>query len=441
MAMAQWPAAMGAIPPGMYYGMPTAVPAKALSTQSAFPGMQQPTMMPIAAHSRNIPQSLAQSIPRGIPHSMAGGMGHPSPGPPPIIENRWDFPSQNSAVKSTPMYQVVRPQAPPSSSPAPIEEREIKKEVGAAPINLPTKPPPAFLKWSIEERQEIKKQMGNLSFAEMGRELGNRWAALNPEVKQFYQERYVVEKEEYDKATAHLNPQTGSTKKKKGRKNRDPGAPKKPPPMFLKWSMEERSVIKEELGPLKPGDMGKELGRRWAVLHPDVKQLYADRYKQEKKEYDVARGKYKPGGNGDGKKFKTCKKPPPPFLKWSQFERLEIKKELGNLSFTEMGRELGKRWGAITPEVKQVYKEKYKQEKDQYDAQCREDRGEPQQQQQHQLQLQQQPQQQQPQQQQQQPQQQQPQQQQHHQQQHHLLHTSASNILPDAMNLASIHRT
>jgi len=438
--MAQWPASMGAIPPGMYYGMPTAVPAKALSSQSAFPGMQQPTMMPIAAHSRNIPQSLAQSIPRGIPHSMASQMGHPSPGPPPIVENRWDFPNQNSAVKSTPMYQV-RPEAlsaPPSSSPAPME-REIKTEKDPA---APTKPPPAFLKWSIEERVEIKKQLGNLSFAEMGKELGNRWASLNPEVKQFYQERYLVEKADFDKASAAYSGTMGipsGSGKKKGRKNRDPGAPKKPAPMFLKWSMEERSVIKEELGPLKPGDMGKELGRRWAVLHPDVKQLYADRYKQEKKEYDVLRGKYKPGVNGAGgnKGIRTCKKPPPPFLKWSQFERLEIKKEMGNLSFTEMGRELGKRWASITPEVKQVYKEKYKQEKDQYDAQCREDRGEPQQQ----LQLQQQqPPQQQQQQQQQQPQVQQQQQQQHHQQQHHLIH-SASNILPDAMNLASIHRT
>merc|ERR1712241_1533782 len=154
---------------------------------------------------------------------------------------------------------------------------------------------------------------------------------------------------------------------KKGRRMKDPNAPKKPAPAFLKWSMQERDAIKQDLGNLKPGDMGKELGRRWAELNPGIKQLYHERYQQDKKDYNEAKGQYNPSQEFLRQKGSGApKKPPPSFLKWSMYERVEVKKDLGNISVTEMGKELGRRWAALTPEVKQVYKERYHQEKEMY---------------------------------------------------------------------------
>jgi len=375
MAMAYNMASMG-LPPGMYYSMPgdSGMP----STQSAFPGMQQPTMMPVAAHSRGIPQSLPRTMTMPVQTTTIDNTFYTS------------FPQTSvSAVKSTPLYQprqmMERPNQP---TPPPQKQAVTVKTENPTPTkkskkrlkdpNAPKKPPPAFLKWSIEERGEIKKVLGNISPSEMSKELGHRWGVLNPEIKEFYKQRYSLEKIEYDKAKAafipngdYVKPVTQRRRTRKTKKFRDPAAPRKPPPAFLKWAMEERNVIKAEVGPLKPGDMGKELGRRWAQLNPQVKLHFQERYKEEKKEYDILRGKYEPSKRALALLGKTAlKKPPPTFLKWSMFERVEIKKELGNLSFTEMGKELGRRWAAITPEVKAVYKEKYEQEKLEYEAQC-----------------------------------------------------------------------
>jgi len=374
--MAQWPASMGSIAPGMYYGMPG---GGLTSSQPAFPGMQPQSMMPIAAHSRGMVTTAAPI----------------APGP----DNSWAFP-QTAKVTYQPQNKAAPVSYVAKKSISPKKKGEKRRK----DPNAPKKPPPAFLKWATEERGEIKKQVGNLAPPDMSKELGHRWAALNPEVKQFYQERYAIDKIEYDrakeayKAGLPFDPNTpmhvthvsqpkpvghqvgqqvavqynaaGNVKKRRNKKCkrlRDPNAPKKPAPAFLKWSMEERGAVKQEHGNLKPGDMGKELGRRWAVLNPGIKQLYHDRYQQDKKDYDEARGKYNPSQDYLRQKGSNApKKPPPSFLKWSMYERVEVKKELGNISVTEMGKELGRRWAALTPEVKQVYKERYHQEKEMY---------------------------------------------------------------------------
>merc|ERR1712172_239233 len=227
MAMAQWPASMGSIAPGMYYGMPG---GGLTSSQPAFPGMQPQSMMPIAA------------------------------------DNSWAFPQTSGVTKVT--YQPQnRPSAPKkyvakkSTSPSKKGTKRVKDP------NHPKKPPPAFLKWATEERGEIKKQLGNLAPPDMSKELGHRWASLNPEVKQFYQERYAVDKMEYDRAKKvyksgmpgdpnqplqlapprpvgasggqNYNDPVKKKRSKKGRRMKDPNAPKKPAPAFLKWSMQE----------------------------------------------------------------------------------------------------------------------------------------------------------------------------------------------------------
>jgi len=366
MAMAQWPATLGSTP-GMYYGMPG---GGLTSSQPAFPGMQphSVSMVPIAAHSRGMVTTSAPIA--------------PPPG------NSWAFPPAREVNRNTYQQQneppaQKKPVAKKTKSPS---KRGPNKKVKDP--NHPKRPPSAFLKWAQEERDGIKSQLGSLSPSDMSKELGHRWAALHPEVKQFYQDRYAIDKIEYDRAKEAYKSgmpidqnqplslpapgggqnENGKVKRRRFKKKlRDPNAPKKPAPAFLKWSMAERDGIKQELGNLKPGEMGKELGRRWAVLNPEIKQIYHDRYQEDKKAYDEARGNYNPSAEyirqrGQG----PPKKPPPSFLKWSMYERDEIKKEMGKLSPPEMGKELGRRWAALTPEVKQVYKERYNQENEMY---------------------------------------------------------------------------
>jgi hypothetical protein len=83
------------------------------------------------------------------------------------------------------------------------------------------------------------------------------------------------------------------TKKRKAVKTlKDPAAPKRPQSSFFLFAGEERPKVMAELGNISVGEVGKEMGRRWAVLDKDNKEKYETahmeakvRYEQEKKNY------------------------------------------------------------------------------------------------------------------------------------------------------------
>ena len=51
---------------------------------------------------------------------------------------------------------------------------------------------------------------------------------------------------------------------------------------------------------------------------------------------------------------------------WSRDARPKVTEELGNLSVTDMAKELGKRWGSVAVEQKEEYEERARQEKEKY---------------------------------------------------------------------------
>ena len=172
----------------------------------------------------------------------------------------------------------------------------------------PKKPVTAYLSWSIIEREKVKNDLGNVTFGEVGKELGKRWAALNPEIKQSYQDKYREEKDKYE-ITKRSNNLFGETefknannagskkrkletlkpegpKSKKMKKIKDKSAPKKPPSAFLVWSKVQREKITGDMGNLSFIDMGKELGKLWKTEAPEVKNFYQNIYKENKDKYD-----------------------------------------------------------------------------------------------------------------------------------------------------------
>jgi hypothetical protein len=158
------------------------------------------------------------------------------------------------------------------------------------------------------ERDEIKKEMGKLSPPEMGKELGRRWAALTPEVKQVYKERYNQENEMYKQALANYVPSEWELSLKKQKRTRKRKNGKKPASAFLKWAADERSEIKKQLGNLSPEDMKKVLEKRWENLAPEEKMFYQERFAVEKEDWDLNR-KNKAIQNQSDPKIKTEMEP------------------------------------------------------------------------------------------------------------------------------------
>ena len=72
----------------------------------------------------------------------------------------------------------------------------------------------------------------------------------------------------------------GGVRGKKGKKIRDPGEPRRPLSSFMMYQAEKKEELKRELPSLGPNDMMKELGRRWAALEKEEKEVYLTRANQ-----------------------------------------------------------------------------------------------------------------------------------------------------------------
>jgi len=151
--------------------------------------------------------------------------------------------------------------------------------------NAPKKPLSAYFLFSQEERLKVKAENPDYSITEVAKELGKRWATLDPAIKNTYEQRYQDARKVYE---SEMN--TYKPKKKK-----DPNAPKQPLSAYFIFSTEERLKVKEENPAYSICEVAKELGKRWAEMDPAVKQRYQQRAEEERQKYDNDMANYRQG--------------------------------------------------------------------------------------------------------------------------------------------------
>lgn len=167
------------------------------------------------------------------------------------------------------------------------------QKVNQKPIkdpNAPKKPLSAYFLFSQEERLKVKEESPDLSITEVAKELGRRWATLDPALKHNYEQRYQEARKLYDAEMSHYKP---------AKKKKDPNAPKQPLSAYFIFSTEERLKVKEENPTYSICDIAKELGRRWAEMDPSIKQRYQARAEEERQKYDVDMAAYRQGNLGN----------------------------------------------------------------------------------------------------------------------------------------------
>jgi len=167
------------------------------------------------------------------------------------------------------------------------------QKVNQKPIkdpNAPKKPLSAYFLFSQEERLKVKEESPDLSITEVAKELGRRWATLDPTLKHNYEQRYQEARKLYDAEMSHYKP---------AKKKKDPNAPKQPLSAYFIFSTEERLKVKEENPTFSICDIAKELGRRWAEMDPSIKQRYQARAEEERQKYDVDMAAYRQGNMGN----------------------------------------------------------------------------------------------------------------------------------------------
>ena len=86
------------------------------------------------------------------------------------------------------------------------------------------------------------------------------------------------------------------TRKKNTRRKemKDPAAPKRPLSSFFLFADEERPKVMAELGNISVGEVGKEMGRRWAELDKDKKGKYETIQAKAKAKYEEEMKNYQP---------------------------------------------------------------------------------------------------------------------------------------------------
>lgn len=152
--------------------------------------------------------------------------------------------------------------------------------------NAPKKPLSAYFLFSQEERVKVKAEYADYSITEVAKELGRRWAQIDPALKADYERRYQESRRQYEQAMAAYKPQ---------KKKKDPNAPKQPLSAYFIFSSEERLKVKNENPSYSICEVAKELGRRWADMAPDVKQRYQQMAEEGRQKYDQQMAAYRQG--------------------------------------------------------------------------------------------------------------------------------------------------
>ena len=130
----------------------------------------------------------------------------------------------------------------------------------------------------------------------------------------------------------------------------------------MAFSMEERKRIVAENPSMKSdiGGVAKMVGKAWGALSAEEKAKYAKKGASMKTKTKKAK-KAKKGEvvEETGKKGKTRKsgkkRALSGFMKFSMKERASVLKENPGIAFGAVGKELGKRWGALSEAEKKKY--------------------------------------------------------------------------------------
>ncbi|MEQ2205078.1 hypothetical protein XENOCAPTIV_024694, partial [Xenoophorus captivus] len=110
--------------------------------------------------------------------------------------------------------------------------------------------------------------------------------ALSPSEKKRFEDMAKADKVRYNREMSDYVPPKGFGKR--GRKRKDPNAPKRPP--------EYRPSVKQQYPGLSIGDCAKKLGEMWSKLTQSEKQPYEEKAQKLREKYDRDMVAYRGGG-------------------------------------------------------------------------------------------------------------------------------------------------
>merc|ERR1711883_52649 len=187
------------------------------------------------------------------------------------------------AKKATPKKAAKKkPAAKKAKKPAAKKAKKPKRKKGQKKDkNAPKRAMSAFFLFAQDERPKVKAANPSASIGDIGKELGARWAKCPAAAKAGYE----------NKAAALKVKQQAEMAKYKAAKAKAAG-PKRALSAFFLFAGDERPKVVAASPSASIGEIGKELGARWAKASAAVKAGYQAKSDKDKARYAAEKAKF-----------------------------------------------------------------------------------------------------------------------------------------------------
>lgn len=263
--------------------------------------------------------------------------------------------------------------------------------MGKRPARDPSAPKrnmSAYLLYQNAMREQFKALNPGMTFGQLAKYTSAMYAELPPSEKEAWIARAEADKARYlHELASYVPPQGYDTKGdaivnpvhtksgRKGKPEKDVNAPKRNMSAYLLYQNAMREQFKRENPGMTFGQLAKYTSHMYKNLTPEEKATWEARAQQDKARYDTEIASYVPPPGHDARgvliedhrpRKRTKRGPKDPaapkrasgaYVFFTNEMRPKVLVEFPGIKFVELGKVLGERWRALTPEEKKRYEE------------------------------------------------------------------------------------
>jgi hypothetical protein len=246
--------------------------------------------------------------------------------------------------------------------------------------NRPKRSMSAFMFFSNANRDIVKAQNPSLSFTDIAREIGSRWAGLSATDRRPYatlaqqdKDRYLDEKRMYTPDPKYIQEEVP------GKPKKDPNAPKRAMSGFMFFSNHMRPKLQKKKPNIAFLDLGRQIGALWRGMNDTKRKPYMKLAEEDSRRYREEKARYVPDPKYLSAKARK-KDPNAPkramsgYLFFCQAHRKNMQKQYPKKKMTEIASLLAGKWRQASASQKAKFqresdkdKARYTREKKAYD--------------------------------------------------------------------------
>ena len=254
--------------------------------------------------------------------------------------------------------------------------------------NAPKRNLSAYLLYQNAMREQFKAMNPGMTFGQLAKYTSAMYAEMPPSEKEAWVARAEADKTRYLHELVSYVPPPGYDSKgdviaapidsKTGRKRkpeRDVNAPKRAMSAYLLYQNGMRDQFRRENPGMTFGQLSKYTSHMYKNLTPQEKETWVARAQQDKARYDAQLAQYIPPPGHDARGIlieenrprkrnkrgpkdpAAPKRPSGAYVFFTNDMRPKVLQEFPGLKFVDLGKVLGERWRALSPQEKKTYED------------------------------------------------------------------------------------